>query len=112
MRALTDEEVEAIRRVSSLATGKHSLLRADMEAGRLTFEMVHADFGDAHEEIELPEYDGSLVSIGFNPRYLLDVCGVIEGDEVILQVSDQFSPCLLRSDEEPGSLFVVMPMRL
>ena len=104
--------VEAIRRVSSLATGKHSLLRADLESGRLIFEMVHADFGDAHEEVELPDYDGGHVSIGFNPRYLLDVCGVLEAEMVNLQVSDQFSPCLMRSDEEPGSLFVVMPMRL
>ena len=29
-----------------------------------------------------------------------------------LELRDQMSPCLLHSDEEPGSVFVIMPMRL
>lgn len=106
------ELVAAIKRVSALATGKHNLLRMDLEEGRITLEMVHADFGDAHEEIEVPEYTGGQVTIGFNPRYLHDVCGVMEGPIITMDLSDQFSPCLLRSEQEPGSVFVVMPMRL
>jgi DNA polymerase-3 subunit beta len=107
-----DEFLSAIRRVSSLSTGKHNLLRFDLENGKISLEMVHADFGDAHEELQAPEYEGSLLSIGFNPRYLVDICGVLESQTLSLEMSDQFSPCLVRSDEEPGSLFVVMPMRL
>jgi DNA polymerase-3 subunit beta len=107
-----DEFVSAIRRVTSLSTGKHNLLRFDLDSGKLSLEMVHADFGDAHEELPAPEYEGSLLSIGFNPRYLLDICGVLESQTVSLEMSDQFSPCLVQSDEEPGSMFVIMPMRL
>lgn len=104
--------VNAIRRVSSLASGKHNLLRMDLESGRISLEMVHADFGDAHEEIEVPEYEGQAVSVGFNPRYLIDVCGVLDVETVTLEMSDQFSPCLIHAEDEPGSTFVVMPMRL
>ncbi|HAN32106.1 MAG TPA: DNA polymerase III subunit beta, partial [Myxococcales bacterium] len=104
--------VNAIRRVSSLATGKHNLLRMDLDDGRMALEMVHADFGDAHEELEIPEYQGSQVEVGFNPRYLLDVCNVMETDSITLELRDQFSPCLLQSEDESGSTFVVMPMRL
>ena len=102
----------AIRRVSTLGSGKHALLRVELEAGRLSLEMTHADYGDAHEELEVPEYSGGKVAVGFNPRYLLDVLTVIETEMVQLELSDQFSPCLVHSDEEPGSVFVVMPMRL
>lgn len=104
--------VNAIRRVSSLATGKHNLLKLALDNGQMALEMVHADFGDAHEELEIPEYEGPLVEVGFNPRYLLDVCAVMEGESVTLELSDQFSPCLVHSEDEPGSTFVVMPMRL
>lgn len=104
--------VNAIRRVSSLASGKHNLLRMDLETGKISLEMVHADFGDAHEEIEAPDYEGSMVSVGFNPRYLIDVCGVLDVESVTLELSDQFSPCLIHAEDEPGSTFVVMPMRL
>ncbi len=109
-----DALVNAIRRVSSLASGKHNLLRMDLESGRISLEMVHADFGDAHEELEVPDYDGQPVSVGFNPRYLIEVCGVLDSklESVSLELSDQFSPCLIQADEEPGSTFVVMPMRL
>ncbi len=102
----------AIRRVSTLGSGKHALLRVDLEPGRLALEMTHADYGDAHEELEVPDYDGPKVAVGFNPRYLLDVLGVLDTESVTLELSDQFSPCLVQSDEEPGSVFVVMPMRL
>ncbi len=102
----------AIRRVSTLGSGKHALLRAELDAHRLSLEMTHADIGDAHEELEVPDYDGAKVAVGFNPRYLLDVLGVMDCEHVSLELSDQFSPCLVHSDEEPGSVFVVMPMRL
>jgi DNA polymerase-3 subunit beta len=102
----------AIRRVSSLGTGKNSLLRFDLEAGRASLEMTHHDFGEAHEEIEVPDYAGQSVSMGFNPRYIVDVLSVLESDLVTLDLSDQFSPCLIGSPEEPGATFVVMPMRL
>ncbi len=109
--------VAAIRRVSALASGKNNLLRVDLEPegdapGRMTLEMLHADRGDAYEEIPLPDYAGASVSVGFNPKYLLDVCSALKVDKLTLEVSDQFSPCLLHSEESPGATFVVMPMRL
>ena len=102
----------AIRRVATLGLSKHALLRVDLEPGRLSLEMTNVEFGDAHETIEVPDHQGAKVSVGFNPRYLLDVLGVLESESVQLELSDQFSPCLVHSDEEPGSVFVVMPMRL
>ena len=110
----------AIRRVSALASGKGNLLRVDLEPAddhgeaRMTMEMVHADRGDAHERIPLPDYGGQSVSVGFNPRYLLDVCQVLKTETVTVEINDQFSPCLLYSQDEKakGATFVVMPMRL
>jgi DNA polymerase-3 subunit beta len=104
----------AIRRVSALggSGGKHELVKVELGPGSLALEMTHADYGDAHEELEVPDYDGEPVKVGFNQRYLLEVLGVLESEQVSLDISDQFSPCLLQSDEEPGAVFVVMPMRL
>lgn len=101
----------AIRRVSTLGGGKHSLLRVELGDNTMALEMASADFGDAHEELEV-DYAGPSVAVGFNPRYVLDVLGVLDSESVQLTMSDQFSPCLIQSDEEPGAVFVVMPMRL
>lgn len=102
----------SIRRVSSLGSSKDPLLRVDIADGRMALEMQYTDYGDAHEEIELPDWQGGHLKVGFNPKYLLDVCNVLASENITLELSDQFSPCLLHSDEEPGSIFVVMPMRL
>lgn len=113
-----DTFMTAIKRVSALASGKNNLLRLAIEAasddehGSLTLEMTHADRGDAQEQIPLPDYTGPSVSVGFNPTYLQEVCQALRVNSMTLQVSDKFSPCLLRSDEDPGATFVVMPMRL
>lgn len=102
----------SIRRVSALGAAKEPLLRVEIADGRMALEMNYVDFGDAHEEIELPDWQGGKLRVGFNPKYLLEVCSVLGSEHITLELSDQFSPCLLHSDEEPGSVFVVMPMRL
>ena len=52
------------------------------------------------------------VSVGFNVSYLLDVLGVLSGEQVKLSLSDPNSSALLEESEDGDSLYVVMPMRL
>lgn len=102
----------AIRRVTSLGSSRDNILRLEFDNGKLSLEMTFPDFGDAHEEIEVDNWSGPRLKFGFNPKYLLDVCNVLGSDNVTLELRDQISPCLIQSDEEPGSAFVIMPMRL
>src|SRR5574343_269781 len=95
----------AIRRVSTLGGGKHARLKVELARGVMALEMEDAVLGDAHDEIEV-DYAGESVAVGFNPRYILDVLNVVEGERVRLSLSDPFLPCLLQSDEEPGAVFV------
>lgn len=106
------EFMSAVRRVSSMASSRGDTpLRLELNAGSLTLDMTHND-GEAHEEIDVPDYKGANLKVGFNPRYLLDVCSVLGTEHITLELSDQFSPCLLHADEEPGCVFVIMPMRM
>ena len=50
--------------------------------------------------------------VGFNYNYLLDVLGVVKGESVVFQMTDEFSPTVLTTPGEPGAVFVVMPMRV
>jgi DNA polymerase III sliding clamp (beta) subunit (PCNA family) len=42
----------------------------------------------------------------------MDALGVIEGPEVQIGLTDGNSSCLIQSGSDPGSKYVVMPMRL
>ena len=64
------------------------------------------------EETVPVDYRGDSVEIGFNVGYLLDVLGVLSGDQVKLSLSDPNSSALLEESEAGDSLYVVMPMRL
>lgn len=107
-----DSFAAAIRRVTSLGSSRDNILRLEFDSGKLSLEMTFPDFGDAHEEIEVDNWSGPRLKFGFNPKYLLEVCAVLGTDSVTLELRDQISPCLIQSDEEPGSAFVIMPMRL
>ncbi len=57
-------------------------------------------------------YSGDGLEIGFNVSYLLDVLGVLSGEEIKLSLSDPNSSALLEESDGGDSLYVVMPMRL
>lgn len=107
-----DALAAAIRRVSAMnQTRTDPLLKLEFEPGRVSLD-THSDFGDGHEELEIDTWNGPSLRFGFNPKYLLDICTVLPTENLTLEMRDQISPCLLHSDEEPGSVFVIMPMRL
>ena len=52
------------------------------------------------------------MEIGFNVNYILDVLNVLGDKKVKMSVADANSSALIESEEDPESVFVVMPMRL
>ncbi len=57
-------------------------------------------------------YNGGDISIGFNISYLQDVIDIIDGDSIQICINDQNSGCLLKCNDDPNSIFVIMPMRV
>ena len=64
------------------------------------------------EELVSVSYEGGPLEIAFNVEYLLDVMGVVGGDEVTIGFSGSNGPALVRENEESDSLYVISPMML
>jgi len=103
--------LEAVRRIATLTSTKTSIIRMELGNGNLTLSSSNPEAGEGRDEIDIA-YDGDLISIGFNYRYILDVLSVIEGDTITLEINDQFSPGVIKSETDPNSIFVIMPMRI
>lgn len=104
--------VQALRRVSILASEKSHPIRFHINDGTLVVTAKQPEAGEAREEIEA-QVEGSDLEIGFNARYFLDSLGVMDTDTVGIEIGDSLSPCLVRPGEgDADELFVVMPMRL
>ena len=101
----------ALRRVSVLSKDKASAVKVSFEPGKMTLFSSSPDYGEATEELPA-RYEGEAHSSGFNARYLLDVFGVMDGENVSLQMETPLSPCLIQESESPGFKCVVMPIKI
>jgi DNA polymerase-3 subunit beta len=101
----------ACRRVAVLARDKANAVKVTFSRGTVTLYANNPDYGEATEELPA-EYKGETLSTGFNARYLLDAFGVMDGQQISLQMDNPLSPCLIQERESPGFKCVVMPIKI
>lgn len=102
---------QAFARTAILSNEKYRGVRLKLTDNSLEIVASNPEQEEAEETVPV-EYRGSSLEIGFNVGYLLDVLGVLSGDQVKISLSDSNSSVLLEESEEGDSMYVVMPMRL
>lgn len=111
MLSAKDPLRQALARTAILSNEKYRGIRFRLNAGLLHLQAHNPEQDEAEEEIEV-DYDGPELTIGFNVGYLLDVLGVLDGDEVQMAVIDSNSSSLITHKDSNECRYVVMPMRL
>jgi DNA polymerase-3 subunit beta len=101
----------AVDRVATISTDKTRAVKLHITSGALTVSASSQDNSSATETIDAA-YEGDEFEIGFNARYLLDIFGQIDGNEVDLQMLDSASPTIVSDSKDSSSLYVLMPMRV
>ena len=102
---------DAVDRVATISAEKSRSVKLAIEPGRLTLTVRNMEAGQGVEEVEI-DYDGDAFEIGFNARYLLDVCGQIGGPTMELRFADPAAPTLVLDPSDPGVRYVLMPLRV
>ncbi len=102
---------DACVRASILSNEKYRGVRFTLTPNELQIVANNPEHEQAEEVIEV-EYNSDLLEIGFNVGYVLDVLNTLSTDLVIMHLSDSNSSSLVEGVGNPGSLYVVMPMRL
>lgn len=102
---------QALSRASILSNEKYRSVRFTLSSGSLQVMANNPEQEEAEEEVSV-DYDGPSLEIGFNASYILDALNVIDDDQVLLELTDQNSCCLIKSPTVEESRYVVMPMRL
>jgi len=106
-----DKLFSALRRVSIMATELDKGVKVSLGRGSLEISCKNPNLGEAVEQVQA-NYEGAEMEIGFNARYILDSLGVLNDEDVILEMADGLSPCTIKTPSDQGYLSVVMPMRL
>ena len=102
--------LEAVRRVKLLAR-EATPVRLSMSNEGLELVAVTQDVGQAHESLDA-KFEGTELTVAFNPEYLVQGIEVAPGDEVTIETVDALKPALLRVPEHPEFLYLLMPVRV
>ncbi|MEE4277960.1 MAG: DNA polymerase III subunit beta [Halieaceae bacterium] len=102
---------QAFTRTAILSNEKYRGVRLKLDQGGLEIEANNPEQEQAEETLPV-NYSGEALEIGFNVGYLLDVLGVLSGDQIRFSLGDSNSSALLEEADGGDSLYVVMPMRL
>ena len=79
----------------------------ELQDSSLTLRASSPEFGEAEENLEV-SFEGTPVTMEFNPVYLMEPIRHMDADQVILQINDQYSPVQISGDE--GFLCIIMPL--
>jgi DNA polymerase-3 subunit beta len=107
-----DRLLAAIKRAAIFSSERYHGVKLGLSPGSLTVSSTSPEIGEASEPLDV-EFKGDEFAIGFNASYLQQVLGVIQsGSNVVLGLSDDVSPGVVRTPDDPEFTYVVMPMRL
>jgi len=110
-----EKMVSSLKRVSTMASERMEGVKLSLKKNFIEMSSTHQDFGDAQEEVEVI-YEGDILQVGFNARYLIEALNVIDSEEILMELKDEGSPGILRPSPIPSGLSnqlsIIMPMRL
>jgi len=98
-------------RAAILSNEKYRGVRVSVRDGLMTVVANNPEQEEA-EIVEEVNFEGDFIEIGFNVNYVLDVLGVLTGDEARLIMADSTSSVLIQAGASTDAQYVVMPMRL
>ena len=104
----------AVRRVSLLSSQSSSLIKIRVADNDMTLSGQDYDFATSAEEHVLCQYTDTPVTIGFKGSLLSEMLGILDCDEICLQLADARRPGIIvpaHKEENKGYILVLlMPM--
>lgn len=102
--------IDAVKRVS-LLTQDNTPIRLSVSGKKMKLFTENKEIGEAVEEIDLNEGKGE-VEIAFNAQFLLDGISCLEEDIVVIELTGNNQPGLIKPKEKSDFLYLIMPVRV
>ncbi len=106
-----NELYQAIDRASLIANqSKNTSLLFDVKDDYLSITS-NTENGSVKEKVKI-DLEGPELKIGFNPKYWLDVLKVIEQDNIIIEMTTNISPCIIKPQDDENYTYLLLPIRI
>jgi DNA polymerase-3 subunit beta len=103
---------EVIDRMCVISDDKVRSIKLEQNQDILFFYVANSRVGSGKDEVEIVSTGQKSWGAGFNANYLLDVAQTLHGEKLKVFTKEALSPIVIIDEEEPESVFVVMPMRI
>ncbi len=102
----------ALQRMSILSNDQFKGVKLALSNSSLTLSTNNPSLEEGEDNIPC-NYSGDVLEIGFNLTYLLEVIDVIPSENIILQLNNSDSGCLISSSDKIAlNKYIIMPMRV
>jgi DNA polymerase III subunit beta len=103
--------LEALDRVQIVGQNRdNAAVRLTMSSNGLELSMSAQDVGNAQESIDA-KFEGTELTVAFNPMFLHDGVDAIDTEEVVLETIDPLKPATLHAADGSDFLYLLMPVR-
>lgn len=106
----TNSFSETIDRVSTISAEKFRTVKLEIEANKCTVSSFGEEKSAGTEKIDVA-YDGKIININFNARYLLEVLSIIKSEKIKINFAEGTAPTVLQGVSEKNSVYLIMQMR-
>ena len=107
-----DELKLALQRMSILSNDQFKGVKLSLSKSETKLSTNNPSQEEGEDSISC-SYSGDEMEIGFNLTYLIEVIDVISSENVVLQLNNSDSGCLISSNNESAlNKYIIMPMRV
>ncbi len=103
--------LNAIKRIKILSNEKTNGVKLNIQNNELMITANHPALGHACERLSI-DYVGKPTEIGFNAKYLIENLSVLNESEMTLEFNNELSPVVIKADDLPEFLGIIMPLKL
>ncbi|BBL69396.1 DNA polymerase III subunit beta [Methylogaea oryzae] len=102
---------QALARVSVVCQEKFKSVRFDFTAGTLSLSATSPEQEEASDVVDV-DYQGKPLETAYNGSYIMDALNHCGGESIRFGIADGSTACVIASEGDAASRFVVMPLRL
>jgi len=103
--------VSAVKMSALFAKNAANNIRINIKKDEVSISSMASPTGEAVSKISA-ETSGGELSIAFNARYVLDILAVNDGKKVILELNDDATAGLIKSENDKDYIYIIMPLKL
>ncbi|MEM7193591.1 MAG: DNA polymerase III subunit beta [Pseudomonadota bacterium] len=103
--------IDTMNRAAVLTTDRFRGVKLTLEDNTLRITANNPEQEEAVEEMEI-NHEGGKIETGYNVGYLIDAAKVAGGESIDLHLQGNDGISIIRQNDDPRSVWLIMPMRI